>query len=223
VATDFVELPSQLYEHWLETPEILKAFAIHHRTGEPMPDALIAKLRAARTFNQGFTTVEYVACAIVDLDFHSLETADDLDAAAFERAALDRIGMPEEIAMRHRPPHFSHGLRGRPIFGGLLQLYVVGGLGRRCVQRFPGNRQRVRSGDRRAALPVCLFGRRLARARRRLYGLPRPAADRGGAAEAAWARGRPPPRRDHGAPTPPDIAGASPPRPTTPPQRRAAP
>ena len=112
VATDFVELPSQLYEHWLETPEILKAFATHHRTGEPMPDALIAKLRAARTFNQGFTTVEYVACAIVDLDFHSLETADDLDAAAFERAALDRIGMPEEIVMRHRPPHFSHVFAG---------------------------------------------------------------------------------------------------------------
>src|SRR5262249_21696172 len=72
VATAFVELPSQLYEQWLDTPEILKAFAIHHRTGEPMPDALIAKLKAARIFNQGFMTVEYVASAIVDLDFHSL-------------------------------------------------------------------------------------------------------------------------------------------------------
>ncbi|HEX4554779.1 MAG TPA: M3 family metallopeptidase [Xanthobacteraceae bacterium] len=112
VATDFVELPSQLYEHWLETPEILKSFATHHRTGEPMPDALIAKLRAARTFNQGFTTVEYVASAIVDLDFHSLEKADDLDPAAFERTALDRIGMPEEIVMRHRSPHFSHVFAG---------------------------------------------------------------------------------------------------------------
>jgi peptidyl-dipeptidase Dcp len=112
VATDFVELPSQLYEHWLETPEILKSFATHHRTGEPMPDALIAKLRAARTFNQGFVTVEYIASAIVDLDFHSLEKADGLDAAAFEHAALDRIGMPEEIVMRHRSPHFSHVFAG---------------------------------------------------------------------------------------------------------------
>ncbi|HEU5272045.1 MAG TPA: M3 family metallopeptidase [Xanthobacteraceae bacterium] len=112
VATDFVELPSQLFEQWLDTPAILKAFAIHHSTGEPMPDALIAKLKAARTFNQGFMTVEYVSSAIVDLDYHSLERADDLDPAAFERAALDRIGMPEEIAMRHRSPHFSHVFAG---------------------------------------------------------------------------------------------------------------
>ena len=73
MATDFVELPSQLYEQWLDTPEILKDFAVHHRTGEPMPDALIAKLKAARAFNQGFATVEYVASAIVDLDFHALD------------------------------------------------------------------------------------------------------------------------------------------------------
>jgi peptidyl-dipeptidase Dcp len=112
VATDFVELPSQLYEQWLDTPEILKSFAVHYRTGEPMPDALIAKLKAARTFNQGFTTVEYVASAIVDLDYHSLADADHLDPAAFERAALDRIGMPEEIVMRHRSPHFSHVFAG---------------------------------------------------------------------------------------------------------------
>jgi peptidyl-dipeptidase Dcp len=112
VATDFVELPSQLYEHWLDTPEILKSFAVHYRTSEPMPDALIAKLAAARTFNQGFTTVEYVSSAIVDLDFHSLESADHLDVAAFERQSLDRIGMPEEIVMRHRSPHFTHVFAG---------------------------------------------------------------------------------------------------------------
>jgi peptidyl-dipeptidase Dcp len=112
VATDFVELPSQLFEQWLDTPAILKEFAIHHRTGEPMPDVLIAKIKAARTFNQGFMTVEYVSSAIVDLDYHSLERADDLDPAAFERASLDRIGMPEEIAMRHRSPHFAHVFAG---------------------------------------------------------------------------------------------------------------
>jgi peptidyl-dipeptidase Dcp len=112
VATDFVELPSQLYEQWLDTPEILKEFAVHCRTGEPMPDALVAKLKAARTFNQGFATVEYVASAIVDLDYHALTSAEELDPAAFERAALDRIGMPEEIVMRHRSPHFSHVFAG---------------------------------------------------------------------------------------------------------------
>jgi peptidyl-dipeptidase Dcp len=112
VATDFVELPSQLYEQWLDTPDILKAFAVHARTGAPMPDALLAKLKAARTFNQGFATVEYVASAIVDLDYHALTAAEGLDPAAFERAALDRIGMPEEIVMRHRSPHFTHVFAG---------------------------------------------------------------------------------------------------------------
>jgi peptidyl-dipeptidase Dcp len=112
VATDFVELPSQLYEQWLDTPEILKTFAVHCRTAQPMPDALIAKLKAARSFNQGFATVEYVASAIVDLDYHALTAAAGLDPAAFERDALDRIGMPEEIVMRHRSPHFSHVFAG---------------------------------------------------------------------------------------------------------------
>jgi peptidyl-dipeptidase Dcp len=112
VATDFVELPSQLYEHWLERPAVLQRFARHHKTGEPMPDALLKKLLAARTFNQGFATVEYVASALVDLDFHELSSADNLDVAAFEREALARIGMPEEIAMRHRSPHFAHVFSG---------------------------------------------------------------------------------------------------------------
>jgi peptidyl-dipeptidase Dcp len=108
VETDFVELPSQLYEHWLERPEVLSRFARHHLTGEVMPDALIKKLVAARTFNQGFTTVEFLASALIDLDFHSLAWVEDLDPASFEEEALERIGMPAEIAMRHRPPHFQH-------------------------------------------------------------------------------------------------------------------
>jgi peptidyl-dipeptidase Dcp len=114
VATDFVELPSQLYEHWLERPEILRAYARHYRTGAPMPEDLIRRLVAARTFNQGFATVEYVASALVDLDFHSLPPAeaDKVDPPAFEAAALARIGMPAEIAMRHRPPHFAHVFSG---------------------------------------------------------------------------------------------------------------
>ncbi len=118
VATDFVELPSQLYEHWLEQPDVLRRFARHHQTGEPMPEALLARLIAARNFNKGFATVEYIACAMVDLDFHSLAApqedinAKDINATEFERTALTRIGMPAEIAMRHRPPHFSHIFSG---------------------------------------------------------------------------------------------------------------
>jgi peptidyl-dipeptidase Dcp len=112
VSPDFVELPSQLYEHWLEQPEILSRFARHARTGEPIPQALIDKLKAARTFNQGFATVEYTSSALVDLDFHLLCAADQLDVAAFEREALDKIGMPREIVMRHRTPHFAHVFSG---------------------------------------------------------------------------------------------------------------
>jgi len=112
VASDFVELPSQLYEHWLETPEILQTYARHYRSGEPMPAALIDKLLATRTFNQGFATVEYTAAALVDLDFHALAKADGLDVTAFERASLARIGMPAEIVMRHRIPHFQHLFSG---------------------------------------------------------------------------------------------------------------
>ena len=112
VATDFVELPSQLYEHWLERPEVLRQFARHHDTGMPMPDGLIRKLAAARTFNQGFATVEYVASALVDLDFHELPSSDNLDVDAFEAKSLAKIQMPEEIAMRHRPTHFTHIFSG---------------------------------------------------------------------------------------------------------------
>ncbi|MGA8612536.1 MAG: M3 family metallopeptidase [Xanthobacteraceae bacterium] len=114
VATDFVELPSQLYEHWLEQPELLRRFALHYQTGEPMPEALLQRLIAARNFNRGFATVEYVACALVDLDFHSLDAAaaEDIDPTEFEDKALARIGMPDEIAMRHRPPHFAHIFSG---------------------------------------------------------------------------------------------------------------
>jgi peptidyl-dipeptidase Dcp len=119
VQTDFVELPSQLYEHWLEQPEILRRFAVHYRTGAPMPDDLVTRLRAARTFNQGFATVEYVASALVDLDLHLLSNADGFDVTAFEQAALARIGMPNEIVMRHRPPHFAHVFSG----GGYASAY----------------------------------------------------------------------------------------------------
>ncbi|HEX2135255.1 MAG TPA: M3 family metallopeptidase [Microvirga sp.] len=112
VSTDFVELPSQLYEHWLARPEILRRYATHHRTGEPIPDALLERLMAARTFNQGFATVEYLASAFVDIDLHQLTEPSGLDPSAFEKASLERIGMPREIVMRHRTPHFTHVFSG---------------------------------------------------------------------------------------------------------------
>jgi len=112
VASDFVELPSQLYEHWLEVPEILQAYALHARTGEPMPKALLDRLLATRTYGQGFATVEYSACALVDLDLHALKDTDKLDVGEFERQALARLKMPTEIVMRHRLPHFQHLFSG---------------------------------------------------------------------------------------------------------------
>ncbi|MGE3144499.1 MAG: M3 family metallopeptidase, partial [Pseudorhodoplanes sp.] len=112
VLRDFVELPSQLYEHWLERPEVLRRFALHYKTGAPMPDDLLRRLLAARTFNQGAMTVEYVSSALLDLELHLLTEADGLDVNAFERETLTRLGMPEELVMRHRPPHFQHVFSG---------------------------------------------------------------------------------------------------------------
>jgi peptidyl-dipeptidase Dcp len=112
VPSDFVELPSQLYEHWLEVPEILQKYARHARTGEPMPKALLDRLLATRTYGQGFATVEYTACALVDLDLHGRENDAPLDVGAFERLDLARLQMPAEIVMRHRLPHFQHLFSG---------------------------------------------------------------------------------------------------------------
>jgi peptidyl-dipeptidase Dcp len=112
VSTDFVELPSQLYEHWLSTPEILKRHARHYITGETIPESLMQRLEAARTFNQGFATVEYVASAIADLELHSLEDPKDIDITRFESDLLGRRHMPREIVMRHRLPHFAHIFSG---------------------------------------------------------------------------------------------------------------
>ncbi len=108
VSRDFVELPSQLFEHWLEQPEVLQQFAVHHVTGAAIPQALLTRLLGAQTFNQGFATVEYVSSALVDLDLHCSDPELLKDAAAFESQSLGRIDMPKEIAMRHRLPHFLH-------------------------------------------------------------------------------------------------------------------
>ncbi len=110
VARDFVELPSQLYEHWLSVPEVLTAHARHHATGEPMPEALRDRLLAASTYDQGFATVEFVASAMVDLAFH--EGAPPADPMAMQAEVLDGMGMPRAIVMRHATPHFAHVFSG---------------------------------------------------------------------------------------------------------------
>jgi peptidyl-dipeptidase Dcp len=104
---DFVEVPSQLNEYWCRVRPVLDRFARHYQTGEPMPQELIERILAAQTFNQGYATVEYLACALVDMALH-LRPEGINDVSRFEREAVERIGMPREVALRHRLPHFSH-------------------------------------------------------------------------------------------------------------------
>ncbi|MGJ4903370.1 M3 family metallopeptidase [Bradyrhizobium sp. HKCCYLS2058] len=112
VFTDFVELPSQLYEHWQERPEVLQTFARHYQTGEPLPQDLLDRFLAARRFNQGFATVEFVSSALIDLEFHTQSASASKDVRAFEKAEMEKIGMPQEIALRHRPTQFGHIFSG---------------------------------------------------------------------------------------------------------------
>jgi peptidyl-dipeptidase Dcp len=107
VVRDFVEFPSQLNENWLSTPEVLSRFAVHYETGEPIPAALVTKIKAASKFNQGFATVEYLAAALVDMRLH-LAGDRRIEPNDFERTTLTALGMPPEMVMRHRTPQFAH-------------------------------------------------------------------------------------------------------------------
>ncbi len=111
VSRDFVELPSQLYEHWLTVPEVLEKHALHYRTGQPMPKALLDKMLAARTFGAGFATVEFTASALVDMAYHARPDA-PREPLSFEAETLQKLAMPDTIAMRHRTPHFGHVFSG---------------------------------------------------------------------------------------------------------------
>ncbi|WP_432345933.1 M3 family metallopeptidase [Shinella yambaruensis] len=110
VARDFVELPSQLYEHWLTVPEILTRYAVHYQTGEAMPKTLLDKVLAARTFNSGFATVEFTSSALVDMAFHTRGAVED--PMAVQQQVLEAIGLPASIVMRHATPHFQHVFSG---------------------------------------------------------------------------------------------------------------
>lgn len=107
VARDFVEFPSQINEYWLAQPEVLNKFALHYQTGKPIPKALVDKIKAAGTFNQGFQTMEYLASAVIDMKLH-LAGGETIDPDKFEREELAKLGMPAEIVMRHRTPQFGH-------------------------------------------------------------------------------------------------------------------
>lgn len=108
---DYTEFQSQLLERWLSTDKVIGAYLVHHQTGAPMPDALVAKIKAASTFKQGFDTTEYLASALMDMRYHMTDPA-GLDPDAFERETLAELGMPPELPMRHRSPHFSHVFSG---------------------------------------------------------------------------------------------------------------
>jgi len=110
VSRDFVELPSQLYEHWLTVPEILEKYAVHYETGKPMPKELLDKVLAARTFNAGFATVEFTSSALVDMAFHTRAPADD--PMAVQAEILSELKMPASLVMRHATPHFQHVFSG---------------------------------------------------------------------------------------------------------------
>jgi len=107
VVRDYVEFPSQLLEHWLSTPEVLERFALHYQTGQPIPKALVDKIKKASTFNQGFATTEYLASALIDMKLH-LAGEQKIDPDSFETATLKSLGMPKELVMRHRTPQFAH-------------------------------------------------------------------------------------------------------------------
>lgn len=109
---DFVELPSQIMENWLLEPEVLKLYARHYETGEVIPDELVAKIRAAEQFNQGFAMVEYLAACYLDMDWHTLEDPTGVDVNEFEKASMDTIGLIPEIVVRYRSTYFSHIIGG---------------------------------------------------------------------------------------------------------------
>ena len=108
VPRDFVELPSQIMENWALEPEVLKVYAKHYRTGAVIPAELVAKIEKSSKFNQGFLTVEYLAASLLDMDWHSVAAGQRVEPEAFEKASLDKIGMPPEIVVRYRSPYFQH-------------------------------------------------------------------------------------------------------------------
>ena len=135
VARDYVEFPSQLNEHWLETPEVLSRFAVHYETGQPIPKELVDKIKKADTFNQGFATTEYLASALIDMKLH-LAGDVTIDPDKFERETLAELGMPSELPMRHRTPHFMHIFSGDSYSAGYYSYLWADALTADAAERF---------------------------------------------------------------------------------------
>jgi peptidyl-dipeptidase Dcp len=125
VPRDYVELPSQVMENWAAEPEVLKVYAKHYQTGQPIPDELIQKLQNSSKFNQGFETVEYVAASLLDLDWHTLSKTDNIDVEAFEKTSMDKIGLINEILPRYRSTYFSHIFSGGYSAGYYVYLWAA--------------------------------------------------------------------------------------------------
>ena len=150
VDRDYVEFPSQLLEHWLATPEVLDRFARHAKTGQPMPRELVAKIERAAKFNTGFETVEYLGSALVDMRLHLGEPPQDI--RAFEREALQAIGMPREVGMRHRLSHFGHLFTGEGYSAGYYSYLWADTL---TADAFEAFREAKGPYDREVAARLC--------------------------------------------------------------------
>jgi len=157
VARDFVELPSQLFERWLPTSDLLRRFARHFQTDEPMPTELVEKIRRAHAFNRGFDTVEYLASAIVDMKAH-LAVEPPTDPRAFEAQVLREIGMPRAIVMRHRMPHFGHIFAGEGYAAGYYDYIWADTLTADAAEAFAEAPQGFYDKDLAARLRDCIVG-----------------------------------------------------------------
>jgi peptidyl-dipeptidase Dcp len=125
VSMDYVELPSQIMENWAGEPEVLKFYAKHYKTGEVIPDKLIAKIVKSGQFNQGFITVEYLAASILDMDYHTLTSPKEIDVLSFEKKAMDSIGLISEIIPRYRSTYFSHIFSGEYAAGYYVYIWAA--------------------------------------------------------------------------------------------------
>ncbi len=183
VTRDFVELPSQIMENWLLEPEVLAVYAKHYETGEVIPAELVAKIQAAEQFNQGFTSVEYLAACYLDMDWHTLEDPAGVDVTEFEKASMDKIGLIPEIVVRYRSPYFSHITGGYS--AGYYSYIWSEVLDADAFEAF--KETSLFDQETAAGLPHQHPGKgRLRRSRGALPALPRPAAER----RTAACRGR---------------------------------
>ena len=181
---DFVEFPAQIFEHWMRRPEVIREFALHHETGEPMPTALIDRVKAASNAQSGFDNVEYIASAFVDLAFHRItdpEVLAKLDVNGFEDGVLAQARIPKAIEMRHRSPHFLHSFASELYASGYYTYMWAGVLDNDGFLRVRGSGQHLRSRARQEALRPRVFGRQQASRNGRLYRIPRAEAEYGSA------------------------------------------